>query len=158
MMHYLLIPFLSLFIISTSFSLHAQQDVPQEQPVMHDNGQENIPVIKDPTFEDEVRKTTQEPDNFQGKFMKMLFILALLIGFMILASMMLKRMTRNRITQMNSQSLIKVLETRYLSPRSTLYLIDIEGKEILIAESHSGVSHIANINSEFREANSENEN
>ena len=102
-----------------------------------------FPVIKDPTFDEEIQKTSEEPDNFQGKFMNMLFILALLIGFMIVASLMLKRMSRNRVSQINNQSVIKVLETRYLSPRATLYLLDIEGKEILIAESHSGVSHIA---------------
>jgi flagellar biogenesis protein FliO len=142
MTHYLLIPFLSLFFISSTFSVFAQQETPQEQPALRKDTAP-IPIIKDDSFDEDVKKAVSEPDNFQGKFMNMLFILALLIGFMILASIMLKRMTRTRVTQMNNQSLIKVLEARPLSPRSTLYLLDIEGKEILIAESHAGVSHIA---------------
>lgn len=84
-----------------------------------------------------------EPDQFQAKFFHMLFILALLIGFMILASWALKRMMKARITQVNQTSLIKVLETRQLSPKTNLFLIEIEGKMLLIGESPTTVSHIA---------------
>ncbi len=135
MIQYLLISFLSLFIVSTPFSIYSQI-----QP------QHDIPIIQDHSIEKEEQKISVEPDNFQGKFTNMLFILALLIGFMIVASIMLKRMTRQRVFNMNTQSTIKVMETRHLSPRSTLFLLSIAGKEILIAESQAGVSHIASFN------------
>lgn len=86
---------------------------------------------------------SDEPDQFQAKFLHMIFILALLIGFMILASWALKRMMKARITQVNQTSLIKVLETRQLSPKSSLFLIEIEGKMVLIGESPTTLSHIA---------------
>jgi flagellar protein FliO/FliZ len=84
-----------------------------------------------------------EPDNFQAKFLNMLFILGLLIGFMVLASWMLKKMMKSRVTQINQASSIKILETRQLSPKSALYLIEVEGKIILIGESQTMINHIA---------------
>jgi len=80
------------------------------------------------------------PDDFQGKFMNMLFLLALLIGFMLLASWMLKRMTRTRAASLNQGSDIKILETRNLSPRTILHLIECQGKNLLVAETQMGVS------------------
>ena len=72
----------------------------------------------------------------------MIFILALLIGFMILAAWALKRMMKSKMTQLNTGSSIKILETRYLSPRATLYLIEIQGQNVLIAESPTVVSFL----------------
>lgn len=87
----------------------------------------------------------RESGNFQVKFFNMLVVLGLLIGFMILASWMLKRMMRTRVDQLNATSSIKVLETRHLSPKSILYLLDIEGHRLVIAESHAGLSHLATL-------------
>lgn len=86
--------------------------------------------------------TPHEADSFQTKFFNMLFVLGLLIGFMILASWALKRMMKSKMTQLNTASSIKVLETRYLSPRATLYLIEIHDKSFLIAESPTAVTYL----------------
>ena len=87
----------------------------------------------------------RESDTFQTKFFNMLFILGLLIGFMLLASWALKRMMKSKMTQLNTASNIKVLETRYLSPRATLYLVEIENQTFLIAESPTSVSYLATL-------------
>ena len=63
-----------------------------------------------------IDRVEHESDTFQAKFLNMLFILALLIGFMILASWALKRLMKTKINQLNTTNNIKVLETRYLSP------------------------------------------
>lgn len=89
-----------------------------------------------------------ETDSFQAKFFNMLFVLGLLIGFMILASYMLKRMMHSRVTQINDTSVVKVLETRTLSPRTTLYLLDVQGKKLLIAESPTGASVLTTLASD----------
>ena len=89
-----------------------------------------------------VHRMGHESDTFQSKFLNMLFILALLIGFMLLASWALKRMMRTKVTQLNTGSSIKILETRYLSPRATLYLLDVDGHKLLIAESPTTVTHL----------------
>lgn len=132
MIQYLLTFFLCLFINTTFVSLNAQQETTHDIPIIHDGDNPESAL-----------KSYEESDNFQGKFFNMLFVLALLVAFMIIASMMLKRMTRQRVLNMNTQSLIKILETRPISPRATLYLINIEGKDLLIAESQAGLNHIA---------------
>ena len=94
--------------------------------------------------EEPINNHLKEGDNFQAKFLNMLFILTLLIGFMILASWLLKRMMKARITQINQASYIKILETRQLSPKSVLYFIEIENKKVLIGESQTGLHFISN--------------
>lgn len=97
------------------------------------------------SFDSAMDLEQKHPDNFQIKFINMLVVLALIIGFMVVASWMLKRMMRTRTTQMNEMSAIKVLETRYLSPKSTLYLLEIRGKGLVVAETSSGVSSLMTI-------------
>lgn len=83
-----------------------------------------------------------ESDTFPKKFFNMLVILLLLIGFMLLASWALKRMMKTKITQLNTSSSIKILETRYLSPRATLYLLEFQNQTCLIAESPTTVTYL----------------
>lgn len=87
----------------------------------------------------------RETDTFQTKFFNMLFLLGLLIGFMILASWALKRMMKSKMTHLNTGSNIKVLETRYLSPRATLYLVEIQDQAILLAESPTSVTYLTTL-------------
>lgn len=84
-----------------------------------------------------------ETDTFHSKFLNMLFILGLLIAFMFIASWSLKRLMKTKVTSMNTSGEIKILETRYLSPRATLYLIELHQKTFLIAESPGAVTYLA---------------
>lgn len=92
-----------------------------------------------------IDRMEHESDTFQAKFFNMLFILALLIGFMILASWALKRLMKTKLSQRNIGSAIKVLETRYLSPRATLYLVEIHNCTVLIAESPTTVTCLSTL-------------
>ncbi|MFI0435653.1 MAG: FliO/MopB family protein [Parachlamydiaceae bacterium] len=85
---------------------------------------------------------SHEAESFEKKFFNMLIVLGLLIGFMFLASWALKRMMKSKLSHLNTGSAIKLLETRYLSPRATLYFIEIEGQTLLIAESPTAVTHL----------------
>lgn len=94
----------------------------------------------DPNFPDTApTEGERAPDDFQGKFVRMLFILVLLIAFMILASWALKRMMHTRVAQINDTSRIKLIETRTLSTRSTLYLLEIDDASFLVGESAAGL-------------------
>jgi flagellar protein FliO/FliZ len=106
-------------------------------------GQETLPTPQETPYDFNSDPILKEPDNFQGKFFNMLLVLGLLIGFMILASSMLKRLNQSRLQQVNQTSAIKIIETRALSPRSSLYLITFNNQEILIGESTQGIHTIA---------------
>ncbi len=113
--------------------------LPTEHQIDHD--------LQNATNQDEMTgvwpEHAERESDFQAKFFNMLFILALLIGFMILASWALKRMMKTKMTQLNTASNIKVLETRYLSPRATLYLVEVQDKTFLIAESPTSIAYLA---------------
>ncbi len=83
-----------------------------------------------------------EPQSFQEKFINMLVILGLLIAFMFLASWALKKMMKSKVSQINAGNLIKLLETRYLSTRVTIHLLEIDGKKYIIAESPTAVTSL----------------
>lgn len=86
-----------------------------------------------------------EPEDFKSKFFHMLFILSLIIGFMILASWMLKRMSKVRLNNINVSSAIKIIEMRQLSHKSAIYLIEVEGHHLVVAESSTGIHHLATL-------------
>ena len=123
------------------FSRHSEtQEVPQNRPAVASPLHE-LPNDLDSFF----KKTEKESDTFVSKFANMLAILGLLIAFMLLASWFIKRMMRTRVDQLNTESVIRVVETRYLSPKSSIHLLDVMGQGILIAESNAGVHQLAKI-------------
>ncbi len=82
----------------------------------------------------------EHTEDFQTKFFHMLFILTLLIGFMVIAAWALKRMMKTRITQLNANSTIKIVESRQLSPRTTIYILETEHQQYCIAECVNSVT------------------
>lgn len=147
MKRYLLIPLFFLQVLSFSF-LFGQDSTPENTSNPWDS----------PLFSDSARgqpnMDREGGESFEAKFVRMLVILGLLIGFMVLAAWALKKMMKTRVEQLNTASSIKVLETRALSPRSSLYLIEVEGKTLLIAESPTMVSHVASLDVSSQERQS----
>ncbi len=73
-----------------------------------------------------------------------MLILALIVVLMGLTFWMFKRLSQSRVKQQNYMKSIKILEKRPISPKSILYLIEVAGKQILIAESQIEVRTIQN--------------
>lgn len=91
-------------------------------------------------FYEEEKIAKEEPDQFFSQFLKMLATLGMLIGVLFAASWSLKRMLQSRVQQLNVSSSIKVLESRGLSNKSTLYLVEVENKTLLIGETMHNVT------------------
>lgn len=130
-------------------STHQPQKVPSNDSLLQDH--QNEMEFRNDVYHEEIPSTwgdhhvEKESDTFQSKFFNMLFILGLLICFMMLASWALKRLMRTKITNLNTASNIKVIETRYLSPRATLYLVEVLNQTFLIAESPTTVTTVATL-------------
>lgn len=145
MKFYLITPLLFLMLNGFSLPVFAEEEHDIPHPPIEIEHQQHSPSPweieqeKPGIYVDHVE---HEADTFQAKFLNMLFILGLLIGFMILASWTLKRMMKSRVSQLNVGSSIKISETRSLSPRSALYLIEVHGQHILLAESQTAVTHL----------------
>jgi flagellar biogenesis protein FliO len=82
-------------------------------------------------------------DSYEYAFFKMLATLGVLIVFLVLSFWMFRKLAAGRLRQMNQGRSIKVLERRALSHKSTLYIVEFEGKEILLSESQLEVRKIS---------------
>jgi flagellar biogenesis protein FliO len=82
----------------------------------------------------------QQPDQFYAQFTQMLFVLGLIILLLVLVSWGLKRFLNARVEQINAFSIIQVLERRPISAKSTIYVVEVEDKRIVLAESHMGIT------------------
>lgn len=77
---------------------------------------------------------------FIPELMNMLFMLGLLVLLILLASWYLKRVVNTRIQQANDTSEIKIEERRALTAKTSIYLLRIKDKHVLIAESSNGIT------------------
>jgi flagellar biogenesis protein FliO len=80
--------------------------------------------------------------NYWHEFINMLAALFFVIILIFLTIWFLKKIARSRIKSLNRSNGIKILEKRSLSPKASLYLLDILGKGVVIAESQAGIEMI----------------
>lgn len=117
--------FLLIFALLFSFQIQGQEekvDLPQ-------------------SFAEELKKAEEQGDSrFFEEFVNMLIWLGLLIGLMFFGMWILKKMTASRLQQVNKSSAIKILETRPLTPKTTIYILGVFGKAVTIADSINGVT------------------
>jgi flagellar biosynthetic protein FliO len=95
-----------------------------------------------PLFGDEnIQDMTKELKsyNYWGEFVNMLFTLFFVIILIVLSVWLLKRIMRSRVQNLNRSNGVKILERRPLTQKSSIYLIDILGKGLVISESPAGI-------------------
>lgn len=92
----------------------------------------------------DIKVDEKEGDRFLWEFVNMLMTLGLILGIIVLAAWLLKKMVSKKIQQLNTTSYIKIVETRVLSARTTLFLVDVNGSGMVLAESTNGVSSLGN--------------
>ena len=90
----------------------------------------------------EVHKATE---SYETAFIKTIVVLVGLLVLVILTVWMFRKISHGRIRGMNVLKSVKILEKRPLSPKSMLYLIEIGGKQVLIAESQLEVRNVATL-------------
>lgn len=87
-------------------------------------------------------KKADAPVTYKGAFVKMMVTLLGLIVLIVISVWMLRRISHGRMKQMNYGRSIKVIERRPLSAKTILYLVEISGKKVVIAESQLEVRKI----------------
>lgn len=120
--------------------------IEQPAPPFHPN---------DPVFpmDDIIKEPLKQNDKFYSEFLNMLATLGFILALILIAAWFLKRLVNTRVEQANNTSSIKILERRSLSAKSMVYLLEIEGTGILVAESVNGITRL----SEFPVASEMNE-
>ena len=92
-----------------------------------------------------------EGRDFTSEFSNMLLTLGLIVLVMLLATWLFKKAMHSRIQQINVTSLIKVLETRTLSTKLSVHLIEVCNRGIVFAESATGVAKLTEVSLEGEE-------
>ncbi len=93
------------------------------------------------TLSDEVNKAGEAlqqalpAHSYAPNGMKIVLTLFGLVAFLIIAAWALRKLTASRMGIFSSSKGIKILERKAISPKSALYIVEVEGKKILIAES-----------------------
>ena len=82
--------------------------------------------------------------SYEGAFLKMFLTLIALIVGIFLTVWLLKRLSQGRLSHSSGKT-IQIIEKRSLSPKTMLYLIDVDGKQTLIAESQLEVKKVMDL-------------
>lgn len=74
-------------------------------------------------------------EDYGAAFFKMIVMLLGILVLVILTIWIIKRFGHGRVGRFRDKQSIHILEKRVLSPKSILYLIEVEGARLLVAES-----------------------
>lgn len=83
--------------------------------------------------------------DLSGQLGYLFLVLILLLGGAIAALYLVRRFLQHRWVRGGETRSIQVLERTPISPKSTLYLIEVEGRRLLVAESTEEVCPVADL-------------
>ena len=88
---------------------------------------------------------SSEMGRFFEEFLNMALTLGMIVGVMLIIAWVVKKFLNTQIDKMNETSQIKILERRSLAPKSTIYILEIEGKKVIVGETPAGLSHLGDL-------------
>lgn len=80
--------------------------------------------------------------SFGATFIKMVLTLVAILILLFFTFWILKKISRSRYLQMHQTGPMKLIESKAISPKTMLYLIELDGKRIMIAESQAEVRRL----------------
>jgi flagellar biosynthetic protein FliO len=89
-----------------------------------------------------------EPVSIMSSFFSMIFALAVILGLLLGAVYLLKRFLPNTAPGFADNSLIQVISARYIGPKSSVMIVEILGKVVVIGVSADNLSYITEITGE----------
>lgn len=95
-----------------------------------------------------VEPTLPDPGAYEPAFLKMLLTLGGLLLLIFFTLWALRKLSQGRMGGFGTSKRIKILEKRPLSPKSILYLVEVDGRKVFLAESQLDVRSL----SEFSES------
>ncbi|MGE0197484.1 MAG: flagellar biosynthetic protein FliO [Simkaniaceae bacterium] len=138
--------YFKLFLILCCLPLLGEDTKPPEDP------KKEVPCPVDQ--KKDVTPATQEEhpldvhkatESYETAFIKTIVVLVGLLVLILLTVWMFKKISKGRFRSFNYLKSVKILEKRPLSPKSMLYLIEVGGKQVLIAESQFEVRTVATL-------------
>lgn len=96
-----------------------------------------------------IETVTQPPVNetlpsYEGAFMKMIITFIAVVVGIIGTIWLMRRLMGGRVGGSHGHS-IKVIERKAISPKTTLYVIEVDNKQSVIAESQLEIKHLMDL-------------
>jgi len=86
------------------------------------------------------------PTDMGLALLKMLLSLLALVVLLFASYWFLRRLIQNRLQKgIGKKQSIEILEKRMISPKTMLYIIQVENKKILLAESHLEIKRLESL-------------
>ncbi len=82
------------------------------------------------------------PGDYGTSFVKMFLTLIALIFLFSATVWFLRRLIRQRLEKGTGYQMIQILEKKMISPKTMLYVVELDGQKILLAESQLEVRRI----------------
>jgi len=82
------------------------------------------------------------PNDLGMTFIKMIATFAFLICLLYGTYWFIRRLIQQRLQKGVGEQSIHILEKKMISTKTMLYLIEVEGKKTLLAESHLEIKHL----------------
>lgn len=140
--------FLVLFFFLSSLLFAAEQNSsPLQEPKEEKTKQEDFPFFDEKQAQEESSLSSQKLPSYETTFAKTIAILIGLLLLIFLTVWMFRKMSQGRVGGFQSGKSIRLLEKRPLSPKSMLYLVEVNGTKILLAESQVGLRSLATFES-----------
>jgi len=114
----------------------------KEKPAIEKKDESELPKQEEAPKESQIKEAT---DSYETAFIKTIVVLVGLLVLVLLTIWMFKKISHGRLRSFNYMKSIKILEKRPLSPKSMLYLVEIGGKQVLLAESQLQVQSITSL-------------
>lgn len=83
--------------------------------------------------------------SYEGAWLKMLLTLGGLLALVLITLVALRKFSLGRLGKIGTQKKITIIEKKPISPKTLLYLVEVEGKKFLFAESQAEIRPIATI-------------
>lgn len=85
------------------------------------------------------------PTDIAATLVKMLLAMAALALLLFASYWFLRKLVQNRMQKGGTHQSIQILEKRMISAKTMLYLVEVENKKVLLAESHLEIKTLAEL-------------
>ena len=144
--------YLKIFLILFLIPLFAEEKQANNPPKSHvetqvdqktEEKKEDTPLtVEESPATVDMSKATE---SYETAFIKTIVVLVCLLVLITLTVWMFRKISNGRLRNFNYHKSVKILEKRPLSPKSMLYLIEVGGKQVLIAESQLEVRTVTTL-------------
>lgn len=90
--------------------------------------------------------------SYGTQFLKLVLTLAAFIALILGMAWVYRKFGLRRHLFGNAHALVQILERRALSPKTALFLIEVDGRRLLVGDSPSGVNFVADLSAKSQAA------